>query len=97
MDSNYTFETIREWKSHLASHLAKSGEPTEDSVGRAQLRVRVVECNWDGCNAKVERGYLFKHIVTHEVRFKLLCPRDCGVAIRDDNLERHLKSCRLSE
>lgn len=34
------------------------------------------------------RGYLFKWIVIHEARFKVLCPRECGVTIRDDDLER---------
>lgn len=94
MDFDYTFKTIKDWKNHIASHLVKPSKPTEDSVGRGQM-VKILKCSWGGCSANVEKGYLFKHIVTHEVRFKLLCPRGCGVAIRDDNLERHLKSCRL--
>jgi len=89
MAFDYTFDTIRNWKKHVTSHSNKS---TEDSAESSQ-RVRLVECRWDGCDAEVEKGYLFKHIVTHEVRFKLLCPHGCGVTIRDDNLERHLRSC----
>ena len=96
MDFDYTFKTIKDWKNHIASHLVKPDKPTEDSVGRDQM-VKIVKCSWGECSANVEKGYLFKHIVTHEVRFKLLCPRGCGVAIRDDNLERHLKSCRLDD
>ena len=94
MAFDYTQDTIRDWKNHIASHLVKSNTPTEDPAGRHQ---KSVKCRWGGCSEKVERGYLFKHIVTHEVRFKLLCPRGCGVAFRDDNLERHLRSCRLSD
>jgi len=90
---DYTLDTIKDWKNHIVSHLTKSNGPTEDPTGGCQ---KIVKCRWDGCSAKVERGYLFKHIVTHEVRFKLLCPRGCGVAFRDDNLERHLRSCHLS-
>ena len=92
MAIEYTPDSIKDWKSHIASHLTKSNQPTEDPMERHQ---KVVNCRWSGCSTKVERGYLFKHIVTHEVRFKLLCPRGCEVAIRDDNLERHLRSCRL--
>jgi len=94
MAFDYTPDTIKDWRNHIFSHLTKSNEPTEDPPGRCQ---KMVKCHWGGCGAKVERGYLFKHIVTHEVRFKLLCPRGCGVAFRDDNLERHLRSCRLSD
>ena len=95
MDFDYTFETIKGWKEHFASHLpAESNEPAGVSEERAQPKVKMVECGWDGCGAKVERGHLFEHVVTHEVRLKPLCCRGCGVAIRDDNLDRHLKSCR---
>lgn len=96
MPFDYTLDTIKDWKNHIASHLAKSDKSTDDSAGRNQ-KMKVVKCGWDGCGAKVERGYLFKHIVTHEMRFKLLCPRGCEVAIRDDNLDRHLRSCRLGD
>lgn len=75
---DYTKDTIKGWKDHIASRLTSSSE---------------VWCMWDGCNEKMKREYLFKHIVTHEVRFKQLCPRGCGVAFRDDNLARHLKVC----
>lgn len=95
MDFDYTFETIKGWKEHFASHLpAESNEPAGVSGERAQPKVKMVECGWDGCGAKVERGHLFEHVVTHEVRLKPLCCRGCGVAIRDGNLDRHLKSCR---
>ena len=94
MTFDYTLDTIKGWRNHIASHLTKYTEPTEDPAGKYQ---RTVKCCWGGCSAKVERGYLFKHIVTHEVRFKLLCPRGCGVAFRDDNLERHLRSCPLGD
>ena len=62
MDFDYTLETIKGWEIHFASHLAKSDESMENTARRAQPK-----CSWDGCNAKVEKGYLFKHIVTHEV------------------------------
>ena len=80
---DYTKDTIKGWKDHIASHLI---EPSDG---------KVVNCRWGGCNEKMRREYLFKHIVTHEVRFKQLCPRGCGVAFRDDNLARHLKVCSL--
>jgi hypothetical protein len=96
MNFDYTFDTIKDWKTHIVSHLVSSRETTEDSAGRDK-RVKVVKCSWGGCSAKVERGYLFKHIVTHELRFKLLCPLGCGVAIRSDTLARHWKTCRLAE
>lgn len=97
MDFDYTPETIEEWKDHIASHLAESSEPTEDSGGGARPRAKRVECSWNGCGTRVERERLFKHIAAHEVRLKLLCSNRCGVNIRDDNLERHLKSCRLRQ
>ena len=84
---DYSMGAIKDWKNHIASHLAESSEVVGGSAGR-------VKCRWGGCNKEVERGYLFKHITTHEVRFKLLCPRGCGVAIRGDNLERHLRVCQ---
>jgi len=93
MDFDHTLETIKEWKDHLASHLAKSNEPVEVPAGRNQPRVEMVGCSWDGCDERVERGHLFEHVVTHEARLELLCPRGCGVVITDDNLDRHLKSC----
>jgi len=96
MAFDYSLGTIKDWKGHIAVHLTGSNQPAEDPGGRGQ-KVKMVRCSWDGCGEKVEKGYLFKHIVTHEVRFKLLCPRGCEVAIRDDNLERHLKSCRLGD
>jgi hypothetical protein len=96
MDYDYTLATIKDWKTHIVSHLAGSGGSAEVSARKSQ-KVKMVECSWGGCNARVERGYLFKHIVTHEVRFKLLCPYGCGVSIRGDNLDRHLKSCRLGD
>ena len=89
MAFDYTLDTIKGWKNHVAWHLTRFSQPAEDNVARGKM----VICDWDGCGAMVERGYLFKHIVTHEVRFKLLCPHGCGVDIRDDNLERHLRSC----
>jgi len=94
MTFDYTLDTIKDWRNHIASHLAKSDGSTEGPTGGCQ---KMVKCLWGGCSAKVEKGYLFKHIVTHEVRFKLLCPRGCGVTFRDDNLERHLRSCRMSD
>lgn len=84
---DYSMGAIKDWKNHIASHLAESSEVVGGSAGR-------VKCRWGECNKEVERGYLFKHITTHEVRFKLLCPRGCGVAIRGDNLERHLRVCQ---
>ncbi|KAF9785767.1 hypothetical protein BJ322DRAFT_739324 [Thelephora terrestris] len=93
MAYDYSLDTIRSWKTHIASHPTRSDQHAEDSGGR----VKTVECNWGGCSAQVEKGYLFKHIVTHEVRFKLLCPHGCGVAFRDDNLDRHLRSCAAYE
>ena len=90
----YSLDTIKDWKNHISSHLTEPSEVVEGSAGRVKT---VVRCRWGGCNKKVEKGYLFKHIVTHEVRFKLLCPLRCGVAIRDDNLERHLRICRLGD
>ena len=95
MAFDYTLDTIKDWKIHVASHLTKPDGPIRDSVGGQ--KVRMVACGWGGCSAEVERGYLFKHIVTHEVRFKLLCPYGCEVAIRDDNLDRHLRSCRRND
>lgn len=89
MTYDYTLETLKCWKHHIGLHLTRSDQRTEDSGERG----KTVTCSWDGCSAQVERGYLFKHIVTHEVRFKLLCPHGCGIAIRDDNLDRHLRSC----
>ena len=80
---DYSAGTIKDWKTHINSHL-------EGSVG-------VVKCRWGGCKEEAQKDYMFKHIVTHEVRFKLLCPRGCGVAVRDDNRERHLKVCQFDE
>lgn len=89
MAYDYKLTTIKAWKGHIVSHLKTPNPSSKDARGQA----KTVECSWGECNARVPKGYLFKHIVTHEVRLKLSCPHGCGVAIRDDNLGRHLKSC----
>jgi hypothetical protein len=94
MEFDYTPETIKKWENHVASHLAKSGEPAADSVGKAQPKAKTVECMWDGCGKELRRDYIFRHIASHDARFKHLCPNGCGTLIRGDNLVRHLKLCQ---
>ena len=36
---------------------------------------------------------MWKHIVVHEPKFKIRCPRGCDVFTRSDMMRRHLQSC----
>ena len=37
---------------------------------------------------------MWKHIVVHQPKFKIRCPRGCGVSTRGDMVKRHLQYCR---
>ena len=69
MDFDYPLETIKGRKTHIDLHPVESDELAGDSAGRDR----------GGKLGGVQRDdYLFKLIVTHEVRSKLLCLRGLG-------------------
>ena len=54
----------------------------------------MIQCRWDGgCGALVNKSSMWKHIVVHQPKFKVRCPRGCGVSTRGDMMKRHLQSC----
>lgn len=36
---------------------------------------------------------MWKHIVVHQPKFKIRCPRGCDVSTRADMMRRHLRYC----
>lgn len=44
----------------------------------------------------IHKSSMWKHIVVHQPKFKIRCPRGCGVLTRGDMMRRHLQSCSYS-
>jgi hypothetical protein len=74
---------VKHWGQHVREHYADQPE--------------MVECKWDGgCGAVISKSSMWKHIVVHQPKFKIRCPRGCGVFTRGDMMKRHLQSCALT-
>jgi len=39
---------------------------------------------------------MWKHIVVHQPKFKIRCPRGCDVFTRGDMMKRHLQYCHFA-
>ena len=69
------------WGKHLRGHLPKD-------------RGDVIRCRWgDNCGVSTQKGSMWKHVVVHQPKFKIRCPRGCGVFSRGDMMSRHLLYC----
>ena len=54
----------------------------------------MIPCQWNGgCGAIINKNSVWKHIVVHQPKFKLRCPRGCDVFTRGDMMKRHLRTC----
>jgi hypothetical protein len=74
------FVNVKHWGRHVREHYLD--------------KLDAVECEWEGgCGMKINKGSLWKHIIVHESRFKIRCPRRCGVFTRSDMMKRHLRTC----
>ena len=76
------YEHVAHWARHIRGHSA--------------AQQQAVRCRWNGgCGAIVHKSSIWKHVVVHEPRFKLRCPRGCPISTRGDMMARHLRSCRF--
>jgi len=44
----------------------------------------------------VNKSSMWKHIVVHQPKFKIRCPRGCDVSTRADMMRRHLQTCNYT-
>lgn len=76
------YEDVTHWSQHIRGH--------------ATTQPRMVRCMWNGgCGIEVHKSSIWKHVVVHEPRFKLRCPRGCPIFTRGDMMARHLRACRF--
>ena len=71
---------VSHWGKHVRGHYA-NGEAS-------------IQCEWNGgCGVSITKSSVWKHIVVHQPKFKIRCPRGCDVSTRSDMMRRHLQSC----
>lgn len=74
------YVSVGHWGKHIREHYANQ----PDSI----------RCKWgDGCDSVIHKSSMWKHIVVHQPKFKIRCPRGCDVFTRSDMMRRHLQSC----
>ena len=74
---------VKHWGQHVREHYADQPE--------------MVQCKWDGgCGAVISKSSMWKHIVVHQPKFKIRCPRGCDVFTRADMMRRHLQTCSFT-
>ena len=74
------YVSVKHWGKHIRQHYARQQD--------------MVECRWGaGCDAVVSKSSMWKHVVVHQPKFKIRCPRGCDVMTRGDMMRRHLRSC----
>ena len=74
---------VRHWGKHVREHYAHEQD--------------MVQCKWDGgCGAVINKSSMWKHVVVHQPKFKIRCPRGCDVLTRGDMMRRHLQSCNYT-
>lgn len=74
---------VNHWGKHVRAHYASEKDR--------------VQCMWgDECDSVIHKSSMWKHVVVHEEKFKVQCPRGCGVSTRGDMMRRHLQSCNYA-
>ena len=74
------YVSVKHWGNHVREHYIRQQE--------------MIECKWNGgCGARINKSSVWKHIVVHQPKFKLRCPRGCEVFTRGDMMKRHLRTC----
>lgn len=72
--------SVKHWGKHIRGHFADKQE--------------MVQCKWDGgCGSVICKSSMWKHVVVHQPKFKIRCPRGCGIFTRADMMRRHLQTC----
>lgn len=72
--------SVGHWGKHVREHYASEQD--------------TIKCKWEGgCSRVVNKSSMWKHIVVHQPKFKIRCPRGCGVSTRADMMRRHLQTC----
>ena len=75
--------SVRHWGEHVRTHYS-------DEQG-------TIQCKWrGGCGAAVNKSSMWKHVVSHQSKFKVRCPKGCGVSTREDMLPRHTGTCNYT-
>jgi len=73
--------SVEHWGRHIREHYADQQD--------------TIQCKWEGgCGSRFHKSSIWKHIIVHEPRFKIRCPRGCGVSTRGDMMNRHLLYCQ---
>ena len=76
------YVNIKHWSDHIREHYTSQPE--------------TMPCQWDGCDSKINKSSVWKHVVAHQPKFKLRCPHGCDVYTRADMMKRHLRTCPRS-
>lgn len=74
---------VRHWAKHIREHYADEHD--------------TIQCKWKGgCGFAINKSSMWKHIVVHQPKFKIRCPRGCNVSTRSDMMRRHLRTCNYT-
>ena len=74
---------VGHWGKHVREHYANEQD--------------TIKCKWGGgCGAMVNKSSMWKHVVVHQPKFKIRCPRGCDVSTRGDMMRRHLQTCNYT-
>ncbi|KAF9650308.1 hypothetical protein BDM02DRAFT_3112279 [Thelephora ganbajun] len=77
------YVSVKHWGKHVREHYANQQD--------------MIQCKWKGgCGAVLGKSSMWKHIVVHQPKFKIRCPRGCDVVTRGDMMRRHLRSCPVT-
>ena len=75
--------SVGHWGKHVREHYANEQD--------------MIQCKWEGgCGAVVNKSSMWKHVVVHQPKFKIRCPRGCDVSTRSDMMRRHLQTCNYT-
>jgi len=74
------YVNVEHWGRHVREHYADQQD--------------MIPCEWEGgCSAVIHKSSMWKHVIVHQPKFKIRCPRGCDVSTRSDMMRRHLRSC----
>lgn len=81
----------------LLDDMRKLGMHLGDSHGIQGNDKKPVTCFWEGCNRKLQRGALARHIRSRHLKTRWACDNCFKTYSRRDAMRKHTKGCQAAE
>lgn len=81
----------------LSDDTRKLGMHLGDSHGIQGNDKKLVTCLWEGCNRKLQRGALARHIRSRHFKTRWACKHCLKTYSRRDAMNKHAKGCQAGE